>query len=146
MSFLLSESTPSCLSLLQSIKVTFIYHRGTPETFFFRRLCPRPSKSWDGTTVWLPNFWYKGRVWILRIWIFWHFLFSKNKIARENKEQIRFILDLSRGKRFWWLFKDRNRNRKSFFAKNLDRRRWGDKHRDNKYKLYIALIDEIQHN
>merc|ERR1712062_406931 len=50
---------------------------------------------------------------------------------------------LSRGKRFWWLFKDRNRNRKSFFARNLDRRRWGDKHRDNKaYGLWITGLNK----
>ena len=40
---------------------------------------------------------------------------------------------LSRGKRFWWLFKDRNRNRKSFHFNNWDRSRWGDKYGDNKY-------------
>ena len=41
---------------------------------------------------------------------------------------------LSRGKRFWWLLKNRNRNRhqKSFVSNNWDTRRWGNKYKDNK--------------
>merc|ERR1712154_606057 len=69
----------------------------------------------------------------------------QNFETEPGEPQFDFLQDdqLSRGKRFWWLFKDRNRNRKSFFAKNLDRRRWGDKYRDNKaYGLWITGLNK----